>query len=56
MRRFSGRGLSFGTVAERNAPESLTHMLILLRSPQHIALIVRDGTRSSLTGATQRCF
>src|SRR5579872_181305 len=48
--------LSFGTVAERIAPESLTPRLILLRSPQHIAQIISFITRSSLPRAGKQRF
>ena len=54
MRRIRGRDLSFGTGAERNAPESLTPGIVLLRSPQHIAQIGFGGTRSSLRPASRR--
>ena len=56
MRRIYGRDLSFGTVAERIAPESLTPELTLLRSPQHIARIFSFGTRSSLQATGKRWF
>jgi len=54
MRRIQGPDLSFGTVAERNAPESLTPGDVPLRSPQHIAQIAFFGTRSSFAQATER--
>jgi hypothetical protein len=56
MRRLRGRYLSFGTGAERIAPESLTPRTVLLRSPQHIAQMASRGTRSSLRQARKRPF
>jgi hypothetical protein len=56
MRRFCDGNLSFGTVAERIAPESLTPGIVLLRSPQHIAQMATPDTRSSLQPAFKRRF
>src|ERR1700719_356304 len=39
LRRIWGRGLSSGTTLERKAPESQTRPPVLLRSPQHLALV-----------------
>jgi hypothetical protein len=56
MRRLYDGDLSFGTGAERIAPESLTPGIVLLRSPQHIAQIDFIGTRSSLSSVFKRRF
>src|ERR1700726_2226555 len=56
MRRLCDRGLSSRTSPERIAPESVTPVYVLLRSPQHIGQIARLRTRSSLTRPDKRWF
>jgi hypothetical protein len=56
MQRMRDGNLSFGTVAERIAPESLTPGIVLLRSPQYIGHITFIGTRSSLVRVIKRWF
>jgi hypothetical protein len=56
MLRLGAANLRFGTVVERIAPESLTHDLVPLRSPQHIAQTPCFDTRSSLQRVDKRRF
>src|SRR3981189_458296 len=56
MRRIRGRGLSYGTSPERNAPESVTRMLsgFVHRNISRGQLIC--GTRSSLARIDKRRY